>query len=107
MSWPTDRIISVTRRMMANGGRLITHEDITERQKLNAQFAEQHLLLQEQEAKLKAQNLQLDAALNNIVQGLAMFDAPAGALQPTLRGEGGIPTAEWSSPALSYDWLRR
>jgi diguanylate cyclase (GGDEF)-like protein len=69
------RIISVTRRMMANGGRLITHEDITERQKLNTRLAEQHVLLREQETKLKAQNLQLDAALNNIVQGLAMFDA--------------------------------
>ncbi|HEU0059921.1 MAG TPA: EAL domain-containing protein [Hyphomicrobiaceae bacterium] len=31
--------------------------------------------LKEQERKLAAQNLQLDAALNNMAQGLAMFDA--------------------------------
>ena len=36
---------------------------------------QQHRLLKEQEEKLKAQNVQLDAALNNMVQGLAMFDA--------------------------------
>ena len=32
-------------------------------------------LLKAQEEKLRAQNVQLDAALNNMVQGLAMFDA--------------------------------
>ena len=69
------RIISVTRRSMANGGRLVTHEDITERQKLHARLEQQHKLLEAQEEKLRSQNLQLDAALNNIVQGLAMFDA--------------------------------
>ena len=69
------RIMSVTRRRLPNGGRLITHEDITERQKLNAQLAEQHQLLKEHETRLSAQNVQLDAALNNMVQGLAMFDA--------------------------------
>jgi diguanylate cyclase (GGDEF)-like protein len=36
---------------------------------------EQHRLLQEQERKLHAQNMHLNAALNNIVQGVAMFDA--------------------------------
>ena len=60
---------------MANGGPLVTHEDITEREKLNAQLEQQHELLKEQEEKLQAQNLQLDAALNNMAQGLAMFDA--------------------------------
>ena len=69
------RIISVTRRRMADGGRLVTHEDITERQKLNARLAQQNQLLEAQEEKLRAQNLQLDAALDNMVQGLAMFDA--------------------------------
>jgi diguanylate cyclase (GGDEF)-like protein len=69
------RIINVTRRNMPNGDRLVTHEDITERQKLNAQLEQQHRLLKEHEGKVLAQNLQLDAALNNIVQGLAMFDA--------------------------------
>ncbi len=69
------RIIKVTRRSMPNGGRLITHEDITEQQRLNARLEQQHHLLKSQEEKLRAQNLQLDAALNNMVQGLAMFDA--------------------------------
>ena len=69
------RIINVTRLAMTNGGRLITHEDITERQKLNAQLEQQHGLLKQQEEKLRAQHGQLDAALCNMVQGLAMFDA--------------------------------
>ena len=70
------RIISVARHQMANGGRLVTHEDITERQKLNAQLERQHQRLQQQQdEKLRAQNIQLDAALNNMAQGLAMFDA--------------------------------
>jgi PAS domain-containing protein len=41
----------------------------------NARLQQQHDLLKEQERQLRAQNVQLDAALNNIVQGLAMFDA--------------------------------
>jgi diguanylate cyclase (GGDEF)-like protein/PAS domain S-box-containing protein len=69
------RIINVTRSAMPNGGRLVTHEDITERQQLHARLEEQHRLLKEHEEKLRVQNLQLDAALNNMVQGLAMFDA--------------------------------
>jgi diguanylate cyclase (GGDEF)-like protein len=40
----------------------------------NAQLAQQHALLKQHEEQLQAQNLQLDAALNNMVQGLAMFD---------------------------------
>ena len=69
------RIMSVTRRRLANGGRLVTHEDITERRRLDARLEQQHKLLEAQEKKLRTQNVQLDAALNNIVQGLAMFDA--------------------------------
>ena len=69
------RIICVTRHAMANGGRLVTHEDITERQQLTAQLEAQHRLLKQQEEQLRRQNLRLDAALGNMVQGLAMFDA--------------------------------
>ncbi|HEU0060525.1 MAG TPA: PAS-domain containing protein, partial [Hyphomicrobiaceae bacterium] len=69
------RIISVVRRQMPNGGRIVTHEDITERQKLNAQLQRQHQHLRQQEEKLRAQNLQLDVALNNMSQGLCLFDA--------------------------------
>ena len=69
------RQISVARRIMADGGLVVTHEDITERERLNARLEEQHELLKTQEEKLRLQNLQLDAALNNMVQGLAMYDA--------------------------------
>jgi diguanylate cyclase (GGDEF)-like protein len=69
------RQISVARRKMADGGLVVTHEDITERERLNARLEEQHELLKAQEEKLRLQNLQLDTALNNMVQGLAMYDA--------------------------------
>jgi diguanylate cyclase (GGDEF)-like protein len=69
------RMISVVRRRMPNGGRIVTHEDITERQKLDAQLQRQHQYLQEQEERLRAQNIQLDVALNNMSQGLCLFDA--------------------------------
>ncbi len=69
------RIVSVSRRRTASGGGVVTHEDITERAKLNAQLERQNDLLKEQEDKLRTQNLILDAALNNMMQGLAMFDA--------------------------------
>ena len=69
------RVISVARRKMPDGGLVVTHEDITERERLNARLEEQHDLLKVQEEQLRTQNLQLDTALNNIVQGLVMFDA--------------------------------
>jgi len=69
------RQISVARCKMADGGLVVTHEDVTERERLNARLEEQHELLKAQEEKLRSQNLQLDAALNNMVQGLAMYDA--------------------------------
>jgi diguanylate cyclase (GGDEF)-like protein len=55
------RFISVLRRPMSDGGLVSTHEDITERQALHA--------------KVEWQKVQLDAALNNIPQGLCMYDA--------------------------------
>ena len=54
------RFISVLRRPMPDGGVVSTHEDITEREKLKA--------------RLEQQNEQLDAAMNNMSQGLAMYD---------------------------------
>jgi diguanylate cyclase (GGDEF)-like protein len=68
------RYISVLRKPMPDGGLVSTHEDITERQALHAQIEEQNALLKEQERLLHERNLQLDAALNNIPQGLSMFD---------------------------------
>ena len=55
------RTISVINRPMPDGGWVATHDDITEQQ----QAAEQ----------LREQKLQLDTALNNMSQGLNMFDA--------------------------------
>jgi diguanylate cyclase (GGDEF)-like protein len=46
-----------------------------EREQLNAQLEQQNQLLKVKEEQLQGQYLQLDAALNNIVQGVAMFDA--------------------------------
>ena len=45
---------------MRGGGWVTTHEDVTERERLKE--------------RLEQQNEQLDAALNNMTQGLAMFD---------------------------------
>jgi diguanylate cyclase (GGDEF)-like protein len=69
------RTISIIHHPIEGGGWVGTHEDVTERQRLNAKLEEQNKLLTVKEGQLQIQNLQLDAALNNMVQGLAMFDA--------------------------------
>ncbi|MGE3066534.1 MAG: PAS-domain containing protein [Hyphomicrobiaceae bacterium] len=69
------RIISVSRCQTADGGRVVTHEDITERQRLNAQIELQNDLLKAQEEKLRQQYDRLDAAMENMPLGIAMFDA--------------------------------
>jgi diguanylate cyclase (GGDEF)-like protein len=50
-------------------------EAAAQREHVNTRLEQQHLLLMEQERQLRVQNVQLDAALNNIAQGVAMFDA--------------------------------
>jgi diguanylate cyclase (GGDEF)-like protein/PAS domain S-box-containing protein len=55
------RIMSIANHPMADGGWVSTHEDITERRR--------------SEQQLREQKLQLDTALNNMSQGLNMFDA--------------------------------
>ena len=55
------RIISIENHPMADGGWVSTHEDITEQRRA--------------EKQLREQKLQLDTALNNMSQGLNMFDA--------------------------------
>jgi diguanylate cyclase (GGDEF)-like protein len=69
------RTISIIHHPIETGGWVGTHEDVTEREKMNAQLEEQNKLLKVTEGQLQTQNMQLDAALNNMVQGLAMFDA--------------------------------
>jgi diguanylate cyclase (GGDEF)-like protein/PAS domain S-box-containing protein len=55
------RIISIENHGTADGGWVSTHEDITARRRAEQQLSEQ--------------KLQLDTALNNMSQGLNMFDA--------------------------------
>jgi diguanylate cyclase (GGDEF)-like protein len=66
---PSDgRKILIQRQPLPDGGWVATHEDVTEQKR-----AEQ--LLAEKAAELERLNLQFDAALNNMSQGLCMFDA--------------------------------
>ena len=61
------RSIRIVNKPLAGGGWVATHEDVTERQQL--------LEAQERaEAIVRGQKLQLDAALQNMSQGLCMFD---------------------------------
>jgi len=66
---PADgREIFIQRKPLPDGGWVATHEDVTE-QKLGER------LLAEKAAELEAMNVRFDAALNNMSQGLCMFDA--------------------------------
>jgi diguanylate cyclase (GGDEF)-like protein len=68
------RAVLIKHQPMPGGGFVATHEDITEREKLHLQLARQNELLRERELQLKVQNLQFDAALKNMSQGLCMFN---------------------------------
>jgi diguanylate cyclase (GGDEF)-like protein len=66
---PADgRKIFIQRKPLPDGGWVATHEDVTEQKR-----SEQ--LLAEKAAELEAMNERFDAALNNMSQGLCMFDA--------------------------------
>jgi diguanylate cyclase (GGDEF)-like protein len=66
---PADgREILIQRKPLPDGGWVATHEDVTE-QKRAVQ------LLAEKAAELEAINVRFDAALNNMSQGLCVFDA--------------------------------
>jgi diguanylate cyclase (GGDEF)-like protein len=66
---PSDgRQIFIQRKPLPDGGWVATHEDVTEQKR-----GEQ--LLAEKAAELEAMNVRFDAALNNMSQGLCMFDA--------------------------------
>jgi diguanylate cyclase (GGDEF)-like protein len=65
---PDGRSISVKRKLLPGGGWVATHEDISEQKR-----SEQ--LLAEKAAELERMNVRFDAALNNMSQGLCMFDA--------------------------------
>jgi diguanylate cyclase (GGDEF)-like protein len=61
------RSIHITRRVLPDGGWVSTHEDITERTR-----HEQDVF--QQATELERINMQFDAALSNMTQGLCMFD---------------------------------
>jgi diguanylate cyclase (GGDEF)-like protein/PAS domain S-box-containing protein len=58
---PGGRLIRVVNQPLSEGGWVATHDDITEQQNI--------------EETLRQQKLQLDTALNNMSQGINMFDA--------------------------------
>ncbi len=69
------RTIIFTVYPMPDGGGMATHEDITEREEVNARLKRQHELLRQQEETLRIRHLQFDTAINNMTQGLCFFDA--------------------------------
>src|SRR5207248_1943644 len=62
------RQILIQRKPLPDGGWVATHEDVTEQRR-----GEQ--MLAEKAAELEAINMRFDVALNNMSQGLCMFDA--------------------------------
>jgi diguanylate cyclase (GGDEF)-like protein len=69
------RTIIFTIYPMPDGGGMATHEDITEREEVNARLKRQYELGRQQEETLRLRNLQFDTAINNMSQGLCFFDA--------------------------------
>ncbi|MFN3745888.1 MAG: PAS-domain containing protein [Hyphomicrobiaceae bacterium] len=55
------RSVSLVRQPMPDGSLITTHEDVTERERLNERLA--------------VQNMQLEAVMQNMVQGVAMYGA--------------------------------
>jgi len=62
------RNILIQRQPLMDGGWVATHEDVTEQKRAER-------LLAEKANELEAMNLRFNAALNNMSQGLCMFDA--------------------------------
>jgi diguanylate cyclase (GGDEF)-like protein len=61
------RSIQITNRLLSDGGWVATHEDITERLRRETDVVQQA-------TELSRINMQFDAALSNMTQGLCMFD---------------------------------
>ncbi len=68
------RIIAYASRPVPGGGGIATYEDITDRETVHRQLRHQYELLKVQQAALRARNLQFDAALNHMSEGLCFFD---------------------------------
>ena len=65
---PDGRVIDIQRTPTPDGGWVATHEDVTVQRRAGR-------LLADKAAELEAMNVRFDAALNNMSQGLCMFDA--------------------------------
>jgi PAS domain-containing protein len=68
------RIIACVTRHFPEGGGMATHEDITEREAPPRQLKQQYDLVTEQQEQVRIRNLQFDAALNNMSEGLCFYD---------------------------------
>src|SRR4029079_13902384 len=68
------RILSVSVHPRLEGGWVVTLQDITEREELNARLKMQNTLLQQREAELAAQNTRFYAAISNMSQGMCLYD---------------------------------
>ena len=68
ISDPDGRSIQITHRLLSNGGWVATHEDITERIRHEKDVFQQAI-------ELARINMRFDSALNNMTQGLCLFDA--------------------------------
>jgi diguanylate cyclase (GGDEF)-like protein/PAS domain S-box-containing protein len=101
--WQTadGRSIQIVNRPVTGGGWVATHEDITDRQRL---------LQEQQQAQelVRQQKLHLDTALNNMMQGLCMFDAEGRAVlcNPRYAEMTGLPSEEIIGRSL-LDILKR
>jgi diguanylate cyclase (GGDEF)-like protein len=69
------RFILIQCNPTADGGWVTTHEDVTDRQRLERQAAAQAVQLRRQEESLRVQNMRFKAALEHMGDGLCMFDA--------------------------------
>ncbi len=69
------RIIAYTVYPVPGGGGMATHEDVTDREELNARLKKQYELGKAQEETLRVRNFQFDTAINNMSQGLCFFDS--------------------------------
>ena len=69
------KIVAYTVYPMPGGGGMAIHEDITEREEIDARLKQQYELGKHQEEALRIRNLQFDTAINNMSQGLCFFDA--------------------------------
>jgi PAS domain-containing protein len=67
------RIIAYTVYPVPGGGGMATHEDITERESLNARLKKQYEFGKAQEEALRVRNFQFDTAINNMSQGLVLL----------------------------------